>query len=129
MKSINKILIASLLVFLAACGGNPEKAIVNHWVPEATEEENAWREEAPEFEFKKDGTANLYIDGNIVLSTKYTLATDGKSLVLNEPSGREAPMSLEIISLSAKRLEMVPITQNAFGSSGRGDTTVFIPKK
>lgn len=127
MKTINKLLAIGLFTSLLACGGSPEKNIVNHWVAVAVEEEEdtGWgKKERPEFEFKKDGSVNIYNDGKIILNTTYALATDGKSLVINEPSGSDN-LSLEIVTLGSKHLELVMQE----GRWGRKDTVAYKPKK
>lgn len=114
------------------CGSNPEKAIVRHWVPDFSSEtmkQTTNRDDASEMEFNKDGTVNFYMNGRIVFSTRYTMATDGKSLMIHGLSALDKPISMEIVSLSSKRLELVGATTTAFGSPERGDIKVFKPKK
>ena len=77
-----------------------------------------------EFEFKENGTLNLYNEGKIMFSSAYSLATDGKSFVINAPSG-ESLLNFDILTIHSKSLVLIPMEKFRPGK----DTLYFKPKR
>jgi hypothetical protein len=126
MKKFDKLIAYSIAFFIVSCGTDPQEAIVDHWVIdlEAVNEEIRNHGRIGAYEFKEDGTMNVYNDGRIMASATYTMATDGKSFVINSPTG-EGVMSFQIVSLSPRSLVLIPIERNRASK----DTLYFKPKQ
>lgn len=130
MKIVQKVTTVYFILILLACKGNPEKDIINHWKPTKVSEANGGRgglaSGQAELEFKENGTVNIYTEGNLMLSTTYALASDGKSLIINEPSGRAMPMSIKVLKLNSNHLDLALSPEG--GRSDDVDTVSFEPK-
>jgi hypothetical protein len=74
-----------------------------------------------EMEFTKDSRCLIYEEGVMKNTVQYTMAPDGKSLVVNMP-GTTEQASMSIVSLSDVELEIV---SKVFGTL---DTLNFMPR-
>ena len=126
-KGMIKIALAYFFViFLISCSADPHSAIVKHWVLDldaVSEEVRRGRQRSGEFEFKKDGTMNIYNEGRIVFNSTYAMASDGNSFVINGPAG-EGPMTFQIVNLDSRSLIIIPVENNRVSK----DTAFFKPK-
>ncbi|RYY58231.1 MAG: hypothetical protein EOO05_17085 [Chitinophagaceae bacterium] len=102
--------IASILLFVS-CSSSPQDKIVNRWKPvdqygsEAKKEKFKSRmaRHVMEWEFTKDGKFNGYSDGVLQGTADYTMASDGKSVVIKDGGMSE---SIKIIKLTSNMMEV-----------------------
>lgn len=133
IKILSPFLFIATITMFGSCSGSPEKNIINRWAFKEISGDHASNHQKNaaavfgELEFLKDGVVNIYSDGNIVQSTKYTLATDGQSLLLQDPSGREKPLTFKVVKIGKKELNLAANLYNG-GVSGKLDTMIFIAK-
>ena len=129
------IRIVVLLILLASCSAPPEKAIVNRWKAvdvighgrerflalQARAKEQGKDLQTRDLEFTKDGKFNGYNEEGVLDGQgTYTMAPDGKSLLLQMP-GSSQTMPVKIIELSSGNLK---VTSQIFDE----DTVVMKPR-
>lgn len=113
---IFSMIVTLLMLALTSCGQNK---LVNRWTAAghySNGKVEAEDNEGREYEFLKNGTLNIYNNGNVVSTATYTLAADSKTISVKE--GRTTG-SIKIKKLTASELIMI-------FSPGK-DTIVFYP--
>jgi hydroxyethylthiazole kinase-like sugar kinase family protein len=106
------LIFIAALVLLAGCSSSPDKAIQKRWKAVdargndriKAKYKRLLEKHSTEMEFK-DGKFNAYQDGAIQGSADYTMASDGKSIVVMTNGNPE--MTIKIISLSGDQLEAI----------------------
>lgn len=124
---MKRFFLFAAIATLSSCGSDPNKAILGKWKPVdkygSEEEKTAFtimaydRKEA--IEFLEGGKFNVYRDDVIKGSAEYTLASDGKSVVVQE--GGRAGGSMKIVSLDNDKMEIV----TDFSFMNGHDTVIF----
>ena len=115
-KYFRTISLLSLVLFFAQCSQGQNK-IINRWLAagELRKGKIVPTKKIREYEFLKNNKLNIYEEGNLTGSGTYTLATNGKSVLIKD--GNQSG-SIGITKLTATELIMV---------FDRRDTVVFYP--
>ncbi len=122
------------LVLLTACSSSPEQNIIGRWKPislygvDSTSSKDYFFRNARDykqiFEFNKEGKFNYYQNGELKYNLEFTLASDGKSILVKDPTFGHS-MPIKIISLSGNKMEAV----TEVGYLSKSDTVIFIKSK
>lgn len=126
---MNKIVLPLIgfVVLNYACTPSPQKLITKRWkaisARGSESKMNYWGKKlgktSYEFEFTKDGRFLGYENGTLLTTANYTMASDGKSLSIQNKMG--GGYSIEIISLTSGKMEAV-----TKGFMAPKDTIIYI---
>lgn len=116
--SISRITVITIcFILFSGCSAPPQEAIEKRWeivdmkgsgrehfmrmkkIAEENRKINEWKG----IEFTKEGKCNFYDEGVLKSEVSYTIASDGKSLLLKDPNEKEN-MPVKILELNSDRL-------------------------
>lgn len=106
MKMVKGLIVLLIMAFVLACSSSPQDRIVGRWevIPPA----HHGYDDHVQMEFLKDGTLNAYINGKVEISgTRYIMASDGKSMIFEDPSTQRTNLIIE--ELTPKSLVLVEV--------------------
>lgn len=133
---MKKTIYFSFLWFFASCSSSPEKAIVKRWKTidvngsgredfiERQAKAKAEGKDSPsrDLEFQESGEFHAYDEQGILAGQgTYTMAPDGKSLLVHEKNGSHSA-AVQIVELNSSKLSIV--APDIFGR----DTIIMTPR-